>query len=271
MTTKPRKHETTKTKTTSLFRGFAVSWFRVCAVLGVASVAAFGCRGSARVDERRERAYRENNVGVALLEQFKYAEAAAAFRRALDVDRSLGFAHLNLGLALLYDQDLAGAAREVTEASRLLPSAPQPPYVLGLIARADNRSDEARRFFERVQQIDPHDAGTNINLGQLFLADRQYASAIAVLERAVADEPYNVTAVYNLGQALLRSGRTEEGQRMVERSQTLRTVGYAITFGTGYLEQGRYAEAIASTGLEPDLIDTAEPAVTFTPTAIDRA
>jgi tetratricopeptide (TPR) repeat protein len=226
------------------------------------------------VNETREQAYRENNLGVAFLEQFKYAEAAAAFRRALAPGGDAGglaIARLNLGLALLYSQDLAGASRETAEADRLLPSAPQPPYVLGLIARAENRTDEARRFFERVQQIDPHDAGTNVNLGQMFLAERQYAQAIEVLERAVADEPYNVTAVYNLGQALLRSGRTDEGQRMVERSQTLRTAGYAITYGTGYLEQGRYAEAIASTGLEPDLIDTAEPVVTFTPAAIDRA
>jgi tetratricopeptide (TPR) repeat protein len=226
------------------------------------------------VNETREQAYRENNLGVAFLEQFKYAEAADAFRRALGPGGNAGalaIARLNLGIALLYSQDLAGASRETAEADRLLPSAPQPPYVLGLIARAENRTDEARRFFERVQQIDPHDAGTNVNLGQMFLAERQYAQAIEVLERAVADEPYNVTAVYNLGQALLRSGRTDEGQRMVERSQTLRTAGYAITYGTGYLEQGRYAEAIASTGLEPDLIDTAEPAVTFTPAAIDRA
>jgi tetratricopeptide (TPR) repeat protein len=226
------------------------------------------------VNETREQAYRENNLGVALLEQFKYAEAADAFRRALGPGgnaSALAIARLNLGIALLYSQDLAGASRETAEADRLLPSAPQPPYVLGLIARADNRTDEARKYFERVRQIDPHDAGTNVNLGQMFLAERQYANAIEVLERAVADEPYNVTAVYNLGQALLRSGRTDEGQRMIERSQTLRTAGYAITYGTGYLEQGRYAEAIASTGLEPDLIDTAEPAVTFTPAVIDRA
>ncbi|HEV8346941.1 MAG TPA: tetratricopeptide repeat protein, partial [Vicinamibacterales bacterium] len=206
------------------------------------------------MNETREQAYRENNLGVALLEQFKYAEAADAFRRALGPGgnaSALAIARLNLGIALLYSQDLAGASRETAEADRLLPSAPQPPYVLGLIARADNRTDEARKYFERVRQIDPHDAGTNVNLGQMFLAERQYANAIEVLERAVADEPYNVTAVYNLGQALLRSGRTDEGQRMIERSQTLRTAGYAITYGTGYLEQGRYAEAIASTGLEP--------------------
>ncbi len=37
---------------------------------------------------------------------------------------------------------------------------------------------------------------------------------------------------------------------------------------TGYLEQGRYAEAIASTGAEPDLVDTAVPSTAFSSAAI---
>jgi Tfp pilus assembly protein PilF len=231
-----------------------------------------GCRsprgGGASPDETRENAYRANNRGVALLEQFKYPDAAAAFRGALGLDPALAIAHFNLSLALLYAQDLDGAAREASEAARLLPSAPQPPYVLGLVARANNRDAEARQFFRRVQQIDPHDAGTNTTLGQIFLQDRDYGAAIAVLQRATADEPYNVTAVYNLGLALTRSGRVDEGQRMLQHSQALRATGYAVTFGTTYLEQGRYAEAIASTGAEPELVDTAVPPVSFTPTTI---
>ena len=74
----------------------------------------------------RERAYRENNVGVALLEQLKYSEAATAFREALAADKTLGIGHLNLALALMYDQDLEGAAKEASEAARLVPAAPGP-------------------------------------------------------------------------------------------------------------------------------------------------
>ena len=242
-------------------------------LLAVATVIlATACgRGGAQPNETRERAYRQNNVGVALLEQFKYQEAAAAFRQALEIDSSIAIAHLNLGLALLYVPDLPGAAREIGEADRLLPGAPQPPYVLGLIARAENRPDEARRQFERVRAIDQRDASTNIQIGQLFLQERKYADAIDALRRAVADEPYNVTAVYNLGLALTRSGHADEGQRMLERSQVLRTAGYAVTLGTGYLEQGRYAEAMLSTGLESDLVDTTEPPVVMTPASLRTA
>src|SRR4029079_17601717 len=50
----------------------------------------------------------------------------------------------------------------------------------------------------------------------------------------------------------------------MQKFQVLRTKGYATTIGQNYLEQGRYAEAIASTGSEPGLVDTATPDVTFT-------
>src|SRR6185436_7386905 len=81
------------------------------------------CRGQTPPAAAREDAYRANNLGVALLEQFKYPEAAAAFRDALGRDPSLAMAHVNLSLALLYSLDFEGAAREATEGARLMPSA----------------------------------------------------------------------------------------------------------------------------------------------------
>jgi tetratricopeptide (TPR) repeat protein len=45
------------------------------------------------------------------------------------------------------------------------PKAPQPHYVLGLIARAQNRFEEALAEFDQVLKIDPDDVGANINTG----------------------------------------------------------------------------------------------------------
>jgi tetratricopeptide (TPR) repeat protein len=221
--------------------------------------------------EVRERAYRANNVGVAYLEQLDYAKAAAAFRDALQIDSSLAIGHLNLSLALLYQQELDGAAREAADAATRLPTAAQPPYVLGLIARAQGQNDVARRHFERVREIDPSDTGTSVNLAQIANEERRYDDAIGALEPIVEREPYHVTATYVLGLALTRGGRLDEGQRLLTRAQSLRNVSYAVTFGTGYLEQGRYAEAIASTGAEPELVDPATPPAKFSTTTVAPA
>ena len=240
----------------------------VVSLVSLVSLILPGCGPSSPPADVRERAYRANNQGVALLERFQYAEAAEAFRQALQIDGSVAIARFNLSLALLYAQDLAGAAREAAEADRAMPAAPQPPYVLGLLARADNRTVDAIREFERVRRIDPRDVGTSVNLGQVLLEERRYDEAIPLLREAVAAEPFNVTAVYNLGLALTRAGQEAEGRDALARAQSLRAVGYSVTFGNGYLEQGSYAEAIASTGAEPGLVDAGAPRAAFTASVV---
>ena len=221
----------------------------------------------------REDAYRANNIGVALLEQFKYKEAADSFRRALQLEPGLTLARINLGIALFNLPDLPGAQKELQAASVVDPAAPQPQYVLGLLAKTHNRPEEAIAAFQKVLRIDPNDVGANVNLGQLYAQQRKYPEAIAVMRTALAAEPYNTTALYNLGTALLRGGQRDEGQKVIAQFQELRQRGSGTTLGTNYLEQGRYAEAIASTGAESELVDKRTPEVTFrdaTTTVIPR-
>jgi Tfp pilus assembly protein PilF len=211
----------------------------------------------------REDAYRANNLGVALLEQFKHKEAADAFRRALQLDPSLAVARINLGIALFNVPDLPAAQKELQAAITAAPSAPQPHYLLGLAAKTQNKPEEAIAEFQKVLRIDANDVGANVNLGQLYAQQRKYPEAIAVLRLAVAAEPYNATGLYNLGTALIRSGQREEGQKVIAQFQELRNRGTGTTLGNNYLEQGRYAEAVASTGAEPGLVDKATPEVVF--------
>ncbi|MCA1815906.1 MAG: FG-GAP-like repeat-containing protein, partial [Acidobacteria bacterium] len=212
----------------------------------------------------REDAYRANNIGVALLEQFKYREAADSFRRALQLDPKLSLARINLAIALYNLPDAAGAQREAQTAAAAAPDAPQPPYILGLLAKSQSRTDDAVAAFQRVLKIDPGDVGANVNLGQLYSQGRRYDEAIAAFRAALASEPYNGTALYNLGTALLRAGQRDEGQRAMQRFQALRQGGAATIIGQNYLEQGRYAEGVVSTGAEPELVDKRTPDVAFT-------
>ncbi len=211
----------------------------------------------------REDAYRSNNIGVALLEQYKHKEASDAFKRALQLEPGLALARVNLGIALFNLPDLPAAQKELHAASVAVPTAPQPHYLLGLLAKTQNRVDDAIASFQKVLRLDPNDVGANVNLGQLYAQQRKYPEAIAVLRTAVAAEPYNATALYNLGTALMRGGQRVEGQKVIAQFQELRQRGTGTTLGTNYLEQGRYAEAIASTGAETELVDKRTPRVAF--------
>ncbi|MGH9941609.1 MAG: FG-GAP-like repeat-containing protein [Pyrinomonadaceae bacterium] len=216
------------------------------------------------ITPEREAAYRLNNLGVALLEQYKHKEGADVFRRALRLDPKLNLARINLAIALLNVPDLPAALREAEAAAQALPDRPQPHYVLGLIYKSQNRADEALKAFRRVLDIDPRDTGANVNLGQLYAQQRNYVEAQKAFRTAFESEPYNGTALYNLATAMLRAGQRAEGQQLMQRFQALRQSGAATTIDqTTYLEQGRYAEAITSTGAEPELVSKQTPEVGY--------
>src|SRR5207245_7386880 len=102
-----------------------------------------------------------------ILEQYKAREAVDSFTRALRIKPDLTIARINLSIALYYLPDPDGAKREAAKALSQDPNRPQPHYILGLIARSQNQSDEAIAEFQQVLKIDPDDVGTNINVGQI--------------------------------------------------------------------------------------------------------
>jgi Tfp pilus assembly protein PilF len=214
--------------------------------------------------EKSEAAYRANNIGVALLEQYKTKEAAEYFTRALAIKSDLLIARINLSVALYYLPDADGAKREAEKALQQDPSKPHPHYILGLIARSQNRFEDAIAEFRKILTEDPDDVGANINSGQIFGQQKKYAEAITAFRTAIAAEPYNETALYNLGILLTRTGNKAEGQRLLLKFQEFKQSGAGSTIGTSYLEGGHYAEAVASTGSEPDLVDKRTPDVVFT-------
>ena len=237
----------------------------IAAALSLTSVG-LGTSGSSQSKPQtraaaRENAYRANNIGVARLEQYDFPAAIAAFRRALEIDPALALARLNLGIALFYGGEPEAARKELEAAKTALPDRPQPDYVLGLIARAADRAEDAASAFAHVRELDPSDVGAAINLGQLLVQQRRFDEAIKLLRPAVEAEPFNATAAYGLATALVRSGAADEGRTAMDKFQKLRESGYAVTFSQAYLEQGRYAEAIASTGAEAGLVNEAMPDV----------
>jgi tetratricopeptide (TPR) repeat protein len=232
-------------------------------LLAATLAASVGLGAGQQAPATREDAYRANNVGVALLEQYNHAEAAASFRRALEIDPKLDLARINLAIALFYVPDLPAATAAAKDAIAAAPDAPQPHYILGLIAKSENQADVAEAEFGKVLAADGTDLGARVNLAQLQMQKRDYDRAIELLRPAVAAEPYHVTALYNLGVALTRAGKAEEGQQTIAKFQALREAGYGTAFSNNYLEQGRYAEAVASTGAESALVDAAAAPVTF--------
>jgi tetratricopeptide (TPR) repeat protein len=240
--------------------------FLLVAFLVLASIVTVASRRQA---SDREEAYRQNNVGVAHLERYDFQSAIVAFRRALQIDPSLALARLNLAIALLQAGQPDAAASDARLAVEALPQVPQAQFVVGLVARADNRADEAMAAFRRVLAIDPADVGSRIHLAQVLLGEQKYSEAVRLFEEAGQLEPFNATAAYGLGTALTRAGEREKGAAALQRFEQLRNNPAAVTYSSTYLEQGRYGEALTSTGVEPELVDQSIAPVMFADATAD--
>jgi tetratricopeptide (TPR) repeat protein len=227
----------------------------------IASTAWLGVEGQS--GSPREDAYRHNNLGVAHLERYDFRAAADAFRQALTIDPNLTIARLNLAIARLYDGEHGSASIEANAYVAALPRSAHGHYVAGLIARATNRTADAAAAFQRVLDIDREDVGARIQLAQIHTTERRYIEAASLFDAALSREPFNATAAYGLATVLVRGGQRAPGEAAMARFQTLRDNPAAITYSNNYLEQGRYGEALASTGLEAALVDPAMPAARF--------
>src|SRR5258707_4237504 len=101
-------------------------------------------------------------------------DAVKSFTRAVEIKPDLLIARINLSIALYYLPDADSAKREAENSLIQDSNRPHPHYILGLIARAQNRFEAAISEFQKVLQADPDDVGSNINVGQIFAQQKNY-------------------------------------------------------------------------------------------------
>lgn len=234
---------------------FVVLVFSVAALTGTTCwLNVGGAPNQTAAQQKREELYRLNNLGVALMEQYKHEDAVKQFKLALESDADFAIARINLAMADYFLNDAKAAVTEAQAALKLAPTSLHAQYVLGAAYKKDRLYDEAIAAFNKVLAVDAKDPYTNIQIGQIYSSKQQYTQAAEVFRRAMDAEPYNATAVYSLAQAMIRSGNQPEGQKLLAQFQKLKASGYSTTLGLTYGEQGKYAEAVVSTGAEAESV-----------------
>lgn len=196
-------------------------------------------------DDALSKILNHNNRGVALLDQYKFKEAAYEFEQILLYSRSIAPVHVNLGIAYFYDQKYDEALAALREALELSPSEIRAHYILGLIYRNQDKVEEGIAAFEAVRRQDPDDPSTNYYLGRLYMRQRDYDTAGGFFRKVIEREPYNASAHYNLATALGRSGNREAGKKEMDEFRRLQNLFGSTTVGLQYLEQGKYAVAVS--------------------------
>jgi tetratricopeptide (TPR) repeat protein len=188
-----------------------------------------------------------NNLGKALLQERRAADAAGQFREAIRIEPDSPEAHANLGNCLAAEGLPADARREYAAALRIDPGFAGGHYNLGLSFLRSGMLEEASAEFRATLKLDPGHASAHNNLGLSLAKSGELPEGMKQYRLALGLNPDLEEAHLNLGNALFRLGRT--GEAVGEYREALRiNPGYAGAHNNlGYaLERlGRTKEAEA--------------------------
>ena len=187
-------------------------------------------------------AFRNNTLGVAYMNQQKFAESQKYFEKALAADPKFAIARLNLGISLLSQQKIEAARTALEEATRLLPRDPYAWYNLGLVYKDTGEPEKGIDAFQHVAQLSP-DADPHYFLGYLYTQLQRYDEAIAEFQKAIAAFPYHASSEFGIARAYSRKGDPDAAKQHLARFQKITTEHLGSPFGAGYGDQGRFSLA----------------------------
>ncbi len=199
------------------------------------------------------------NRGAALLEQYRYAEAAEAFEKVVASAPQWKAARFNLALAYLNLQEDAGAEENLTRAREAFgsvlkedPDHLPSQFCLGLHHQHVGDNARAMEYFRAVHQADPNDPHVAYKYAETLINLDKKEQAAKILEAIVAADPGFVSATYRLATLYQRSKRREEAKALFLRFRELKSVeltGGTFTVLNSYGTVGKYYVALGADNL----------------------
>jgi len=163
-----------------------------------------------------------DNLGIALHDRGRAAEAMAQYQAALQIRPDEAEVHNNLGVALR-DAGRAGEAiAQYREALRLQPDYAEADNNLGNALVATGRPAEAIIHYQEALRLNPGYAKAHNNLGSALQRLGRIPEAIAQYEEAIRLAPEDPIAHNNLGVALRETGQTIEATAQFKEAARLR-------------------------------------------------
>jgi cytochrome c-type biogenesis protein CcmH/NrfG len=188
-------------------------------------------------------AARLNSLGVAFMNQQRFADAQKQFESALAADPAYSLAKLNLGIALLAQQKSEQARAALSEAAQKLPDDPHAWYNLGLTYKDMSEPEKAIAAFDRVARLAPAEPDAFYFIGYLYTQEQKYDLAIDAFQQALKNFPYHASAQFGLARAYQRKGDADSARSHLQVFQNITTHHLGTPFGAGYGDQGRFSLA----------------------------
>jgi tetratricopeptide (TPR) repeat protein len=154
----------------------------------------------------------------ALEGQEKWDQAAAEYRKILEINPLLPGIHARLGRALLSTPQptpavIAEVKRNFEQELEIDPRNASAEYVLGELAKDENDLPTAIRHYSQATKLDADFGDAYLGLGSALVASKRFADAIPPLEAYEKLAPDSPTGHFQLALAYAGVGRKDDANR----------------------------------------------------------
>jgi protein O-GlcNAc transferase len=188
------------------------------------------------------------NLGNILMTLERFDEASQSFERAISANPRLTEAYTNRGIALKELGRLKEAEASYRKALSLKPDLAIVHFNLGNTLLEMGCPDKAAASYEHALKLAPGYTEARLNLGAVFRDLGRIEEAADCYKLAVADAPENAEALVNYGAVLRELGKPDEAENCYRQALQLSPdAGLAhFNLGNALRDQGRLDEAVAS-------------------------
>jgi tetratricopeptide (TPR) repeat protein len=147
----------------------------------------------------------------------KYAEAAAAYEKAVALDPANWRYRLNQGLSLKKQGQAEAAQTAFLKAVELNPEVSSANKEAGESLAKAEKFAEARPFFEKAAALDPDNADVHYNLGLCLSSLGEPEAALGQFRRVLELQPDYADAHFQIGTLLIGQNKIPEAVASLER------------------------------------------------------
>ena len=172
-------------------------------------------------------------------------KAAAAAKRAIEIDTSLSECHASLALVRFWcDWNWEEAEQEFLRAIELNPSYISAHQWYAAFLNTQGRFEEAQAVQKSARELDPFSLISNMNVADPFFFSRQYDRAAKQLVAVLEQEPRFFPALFQLGRVYVQMGLYAEAIAAFEHAlQLSRQQEVLSALAHAYALAGRTDEA----------------------------
>jgi tetratricopeptide (TPR) repeat protein len=193
--------------------------------------------------------YVYSRLGNALYLQKKYAEAEAAYRKAIALNPNYAGTHSNLAAVLNMQQRHVEAEAAARQSVAIEPDYGGAYDRLGVALGSQGKYAEAETVLLKAVALQP-DYSAYANLGRALVEQRKYAEAEAALSKAIALQPNDAESFTytNLGRSLVGQQKHGQAEAAFHRAIALEPDAGEPRFFLGFelMQQARFEEAAAA-------------------------